>query len=162
MPKKNGTPIWRSANCCGVCTGEFAAHHQRRKGHDRAAADLAAAHFGAFDAGVIAPFAGVVEVGLALLQELAMARERIDADVACHIKLRGLVDVLFAIRPFDGEPFLLEQALVIGDELGEPLERGGRFQSELFVHGAISVWQGSGRTIWTSGRMPGSAAIEPI
>src|SRR5712692_5329399 len=32
--------------------------------------------------------------------------------------------------PFDVESFLLEQALVVGDQLGQTLERGGRLQYE--------------------------------
>src|SRR5256714_15459640 len=54
-------------------------HHDRRKSHDRAAADLTATDAGGVGAAVIAPLAGVVHVGLAGLEQLAVTAERIDA-----------------------------------------------------------------------------------
>ncbi len=51
------------------------AHHDRREGDDAAAAELPAADLGVLDATVVAPLAGVVHVGLALLEQAAMAGE---------------------------------------------------------------------------------------
>ena len=52
-------------------------HHDGGIGDDGAAADLAAADAGGAGAAVVAPFAGVVHVGLALLEQRAVAAERI-------------------------------------------------------------------------------------
>ena len=43
-----------------------------------------------------------------------------------------------ALGPCDGKPFFFEQPLVVGDQLAQPLERGGRFQHQLF-HGGLPL-----------------------
>jgi hypothetical protein len=87
---------------------------------------------GILDAAVIAPFAGVVHVGLALFQELAVAGEWVDALRIGDVRLDLLLDAGFAVGPFDVEALLGEQAFVIGNEFRQALERRGRFQYELF------------------------------
>src|SRR6185503_6613519 len=82
---------------------------------------------------VIAPFAGVVHVGLALLEHLAVTGERVEALRTGDADVGGLVGAL-AVDPLDLEAFLLEQALVVGDELRQPLEWRRGFQNERF-HG---------------------------
>src|SRR5262249_59374120 len=77
-----------------------------------------------------------VNAVVALLQQRAVARERIDALRAGDRGLDLLLDALLAIRPLDREPLLGEQALFIGDELRQPLEGRRRFQHELF-HGML-------------------------
>src|SRR6516225_10574544 len=62
-------------------------NHDRREGNDRAPAELAAALAGILNAAVIAPFAGVVHVGLALLQQPAVADEWIETLWPRHIGL---------------------------------------------------------------------------
>src|SRR5262249_25650035 len=99
--------------------------------HDGAAADLAAAGGGALHAAIVAPFAGVVHVRLALLEQLAVAGEGIDVLGIGDVALDLLLHALLAIGPFDREAFLGKQALVIGDELGQALEGGGGLQDEL-------------------------------
>jgi hypothetical protein len=108
-------------------------HRDRGIADDGAPADLAAADLGVLDAAVVAPFAGVVEVGLALLEHLAVARERIEALRAVHIGSRALVFAL-ALDPLDGQAFLREQAFFVGDQFRQSLERRGGFEDELF-HG---------------------------
>src|SRR5262249_38945335 len=86
------------------------AHHQRRKRHDGAPANLATANLAGLDTAVIAPFAGVVEVGLALFEQPAMtsvAIESFPGDVS-NIELRALVDTFFTVGPSDREPFFFE------------------------------------------------------
>ena len=51
-------------------------HDDSHKGHDRPPPDVAAAHIGIADATVVAPFAGIVHVGLALLEQVAVGGER--------------------------------------------------------------------------------------
>ncbi len=63
-----------------------------------------------------------------------MAGERVDPLVAGDVQLRSLVDILFAIGPLDRDAFLLEEALVVGDKLGKPLERCSCFQNEFLAH----------------------------
>jgi hypothetical protein len=41
-----------------------------------------------------------------------------------------LVDMRLPIDPLDLDTLLLEQAFVVGDELGEPLERRGILQAQ--------------------------------
>ena len=121
---------WRVAAACRPANSGRTT--TRRIGHDGAAAELAAALAGILDAAVIAPFAGVVHVGLALFQQLAVAGERVDAFRVGDVRLDFLLDAGFAVGPFDLEAFLGEQAFVIGDELRQSLERRGRFQYEFF------------------------------
>src|SRR5262249_17969268 len=71
-------------------------------------------------------------VGLALFEQAAVARERVDALRARHADVGRLLDALVAIGPLDREPLFGEQALVIGDEFRQPLERRRRFQHQLF------------------------------
>src|SRR5262249_4490911 len=106
-------------------------HHDRAIGDDGAATELAALDTGLLDAAVVAPFARVVHVGLTLFAEAAVAPETVQSagpgDVApVLLLLRAGVTV----DPFEVESFLLEQALVVGDQLGQTLERGGRLQYE--------------------------------
>ena len=119
-------------------TGEFGAHHQGGIGHDGAAAELAAAGAGVLHPAIVAPFAGIVHVGLALLEQLAVAGEGVDALRAGDVGLDLLLDALLAVGPFDREPFLREQALVVGDQLRQPLERRRGLQHQLF-HGRVSL-----------------------
>ena len=95
-----------------------------------AAADLAAFHIGVADSTVIAPFAGVVHVGLALLEQLAVAAERIDALWRAGKGVDGFDARLVAVVPFDREALLFKQPFVIGDKLRQPLKGSGRFQDE--------------------------------
>src|SRR5262249_52041850 len=102
-----------------------------------AAPDLPAANASRIGAAVVAPFAGVVHVGLALLEQLAMAGERIRA---LHVGKRGVggLDAGFiAIGPFDSQALAGEQAFIIGHELGQSLERGGGFENELAQGGFL-------------------------
>ena len=121
----------------------FRPHHQCRIGHDRAAADLAAADLGALDPRIVAPLAGIIEVRLAFLEQLAVAGKtrRFVVIGIGDVELRGLVDALLAIGPFDGEAFLLEQALVVGDQLRQSLERRGGFEPQCLLHELISQYE---------------------
>src|SRR5262249_59619273 len=83
---------------------------------------------------VIAPFAGVIHVRLALLEQLAVTGEGVDPFRAGHVGLDSFLHPLLAVGPLDQDPFFLEQPLVIGDELGQSLERRRGLQDELF-HG---------------------------
>src|SRR5262249_48206305 len=49
------------------------------------------------------------------------------------MELGALVDMRFAIDPFDFDAFPFEQAFVVGDELGQSLERRGVFKSK-YLH----------------------------
>ena len=107
-------------------------HHDCRIGDDGAAAELPAALAGVGDAAVIAPFAGVIHIGFALFEQFAVAGERRDAFRRRHIGFDLLFHAGFAIDPFDGEPFLGEQAFVIGDKFRQALERRRGFENKLF------------------------------
>ena len=56
---------------------------------------------GILDAAVVAPFAGVVHVGLALLEQLAVAGKRVEPLRADHVDLGALLHVLLAVGPLD-------------------------------------------------------------
>src|SRR5262249_57491667 len=86
------------------------------------------------DAAVVAPFARVVHVGLTSFEEAAVTRERVQSARTGDID-HGLLFLRagVAVDPFDVESFLLEQALVVGDQLGQTLKRGGRLQYEPFM-----------------------------
>src|SRR2546427_8640687 len=105
--------------------------HDGAIGDDGAATELAALDAGLLDTAVVAPFARVVHVGLTLFEEATVTRERVQSARTGDID-HGLLllRASFTVDPFDVEPFLLEQALVIGDQLGQTLERGGRLQYE--------------------------------
>ena len=118
-------------------TGESGPTTRAAVGHDGAAAELAAAGAGLLHPAVVAPLAGIVHVGLALLEQLAVAGEGIDALRAGHVGLDLLLDALLAVGPLDRDALLLEQALVVGDELRQPLERRGGLQNQLF-HASFS------------------------
>src|SRR5262249_14912656 len=118
----------------GSLHGRVAAHHNRRVGNNGTATDLAALHLGAFDARIIAPFASVIEVGLALFELAAMTRKPRRILVAGDVHLRALVDALFAVDPFDPEALLFEQSFIIGYKFSESLEGGCRFKSDDFLH----------------------------
>src|SRR2546425_7391910 len=105
--------------------------HDGAIGDDGAATELAALDAGLLDAAVVAPFARVVHVGLTLFEEAAVTRERVQSARTGDINHRLLrLRAGVTVDPFDVEPFLLEQALVVGDQLGQTLERGGRLQYE--------------------------------
>ena len=108
---------------------------ERGIGHDAATADLAAAGAGILDAAVVAPFAGVVHVGLALLEQLAVAGKRIEPLRADHVDIGVLLHVLLAVGPLDDQPLFLEQSFVVGHQLRQSLKRRGRFQNQL-LHGS--------------------------
>jgi hypothetical protein len=61
-----------------------------------------------------------------------VAGERRDAFRRRHIGFDLLFHAGFAIDPFDGEPFLGEQAFVIGDKFRQALERRRGFENKLF------------------------------
>src|SRR5262249_15582568 len=107
--------------------------------------ELAAAGARVLHPAVIAPFAGVIHVRLALLEQLAVAGEGIDTFRADHVGLDFFLHPLFAVGPLDQEPFLLEQSLVIGDELRQPLERRWGLQDELFHGLGSEAWVSSSR-----------------
>src|SRR5438477_12532087 len=54
-------------------------HHDRRISNNRAPPDLPAADAGGAGAAIVAPFAGIVHVGLALFEQSSVAAERISA-----------------------------------------------------------------------------------
>ena len=87
-------------------------------GHDGPASDLPAADRGGAGAAVIAPFASIVHVGFALLQQGAMADEWIGALRVGNGRVGGLNAGLVPVRPLDKDSFLLEQTLIVGHELG--------------------------------------------
>src|SRR4029078_8438657 len=99
---------------------------------------LAAFDLGAFDAAVVAPFAGVVHVGLALLDQRAVADEAV---VILHIGgggVGGFDPGLVALRPFDLDTLFREQTFVIGYEFGQTLARGTGFEDE-FLYGGVRL-----------------------
>ena len=110
------------------------ADDDRRVGDDGATPDLPAGLAGLLDAAVVAPFAGIIHVGLAVLEHLAVAQERVEAlgrdDIRC--------DMLQYFAPLSRsahsicKPFLLEQSFFIGDDLGQPLERVRSFPASSF------------------------------
>jgi hypothetical protein len=118
-------------------------HRQRGVGHNGAPADLAAAEPGVLDTAVVPPLAGVVHIGLPLLEQLAVAGERVEPFRADHVDVGRLLDVLLAVGPFDREALVLEQAFVVGDKLRQSLERGGGFEDQL-LHRSCSWPCGSG------------------
>jgi len=91
---------------------------------------------------VVAPFAGIVHVGLALLEQPAMAREGIDGGRIGDARVGALKLDVLAVGPFDLEPFSCEEAFVIGYELGQALERRGGFEHQRLhgkcLHGTVS------------------------
>jgi len=107
-------------------------HRDRGIRHDSAAADLSAAHARVLDAAVVAPFAGVVHVGLALLQQPAMAVERVQVLRARDVYLRGAVDAGIDILPDDLKSFLGEQAFGVRHQFRQSLEWCRRFQMQCF------------------------------
>src|SRR4029079_5362085 len=108
-------------------------------GDDGAAADLAASLAGFLDTAVITPLAGIVHVGLAVLEHLAMSQEGIESLWRDDIGGNTLrVGAFVAIGPLDLKSLLFEQAFVVGDDLRQALERLGVFQRE-FLHGEISA-----------------------
>ena len=112
-------------------------HHDRRIGDDGAASDLAAAR-GRADAAIVAPLARIIHVGFALLEQGAVAHERIRALDVGQRRVGDLDAGLVTIRPFDRDAFLLEQSFPVGHQLRQPLEWRGGFQDQL-LHGASSV-----------------------
>jgi len=83
-------------------------HDQGRVGDDSAAAELAAAGARVLHPAVVAPFAGVIHVRLALLEQLAMTGEGVDPFRAGHVGLDYFLDPLLAVGPLDQDPFFLE------------------------------------------------------
>ncbi len=98
-------------------------HHDGRISDDAATADLAAADGRVLNAAVVAPFAGVVHVRLALLNQGAMACEWI-GEFGVDRFDAGLV----ALGPLDRETLLGEQPFVEGHQLGQALKRRGGFK----------------------------------
>src|SRR5258708_4615044 len=117
-------------------------------------ARLKAADAGVLDAAVIAPFAGVVYVRLALLDQLAVAAERVHAFRAGDVDLGRPVDAGVAVGPLDDQAFLFEQALLIGHQLGEALEGRRRLQHQ-FLHIQLRTNR------WTTFRLPRTALNQP-
>ena len=83
-------------------------HHDGRISHDGAAAKLARTDAGVFDAAIIAPFAGVIHVRLALLEQLAVAAEGIDAKRIALVLGDRLHAGLVAVGPFDLDALALK------------------------------------------------------
>src|SRR5262249_40610352 len=111
-----------------------------------------AAGAGILHTAVIAPLAGVVHVRLALLEQPAVAGERIDPFRVGHVGLDLFLDPLLAVGPLDHDPFFLEQSLVIGDELSQSLERRRGLQDELFHGLGSEAWAPSSRPRSTRAR----------
>ena len=101
--------------------------------------DVVAAAGGGADPAIVAPFARIIHVGLALLEQGAVTDERIGTFHIGQGCVRGLDASLVAIRPFDDQAFLLEQAFLIGHQLRQSLERRGGFQHQL-LHVQASVF----------------------
>jgi hypothetical protein len=118
----------------GGVDGRVRSNCERGIGDDAAAAELAATGPGILDAAVVPPFACVVHVRLALLEQLAVARKRVESLRTDHVDLGPLVHVLLAVGPLDDQPLFLEQPLVIGHQFRQSLKRRGGFQNEL-LHG---------------------------
>jgi hypothetical protein len=115
-------------------------HHDGGISDDGAAAELSAALAGVLDAAVIAPFAGVIHVGLALFEKLAVTGERIDALRRRHAGLDLLLDAGLAVGPLDFKALLREQAVVVSDQFRQALERRCGFEDKLFhfnLHEAV-------------------------
>ena len=91
---------------------------------------LAAADIRRFNARVIAPFASVVKVSLARFHHAPMACIARSIFMMRDVQLRALIETLLAVHPLDSKPFLLEQTLVVGHELGQSLKRSSGFQSQ--------------------------------
>ena len=73
---------------------------------------------------------------LPCFEQGAVADERVGA---LHVGQRGVGGLdagLVAVGPLDLDAFLREQALVVGHQFGQSLERRGGFQDELF-HGRL-------------------------
>jgi hypothetical protein len=68
----------------------------------------------------------------ALPEQPAVTRKRIDALGASDVGLDFFLHALLAVGPFHGQAFALEETFIVGHELGQPLEWGGRFQHQLF------------------------------
>src|SRR5262249_16336897 len=111
---------------------------------------------------VVTPFAGVVHVRLALLEQLAVASEGVDPFRARHVSLNFFLDPLLAVGPLDQDPFFLEQSLVIGDELRQSLERRRGLQDELFHELGSEAWASASRGAQRLGarrRLPHQASL---
>jgi hypothetical protein len=63
-----------------------------------------------------------------------MARKGIDGRRIGDARVGTLKFDIFAVGPFDLEPFSCEEAFVIGHELGQALERRGGFEHQC-LHG---------------------------
>src|SRR6478752_3054647 len=86
-------------------------HHDGGVADDAAPPDLAAADLGVLNTAVVAPFAGVVHVGLALLEHLAVAGERVEPLRRVDVDVGALVLAL-ALDPFDLKALLSEKPLL--------------------------------------------------
>src|SRR5262245_10934484 len=114
--------------------------HRRVRSHDHrsvrnngTAAELAAT-LSRTNAAVVAPLAGVIHIRLPLFEQLSVAGEWIDALRAGDRDVDLLLDALLAVGPFHVKAFLLEQALLIGNQLRQSLEwRGGLEHQRLHV-----------------------------
>jgi hypothetical protein len=76
-------------------------HHDGGVCHDAAAAELAASYAGILHAAVIAPFAGVVHIGLALLEQPAVAAEGVEAPRVEHVSMRLVVNAFVRVDPLN-------------------------------------------------------------
>jgi hypothetical protein len=79
---------------------------------------LPAANSGFLNAAVIAPFAGVIEVGLTNFGHLAVAEEGIETLGAQNVRRNVPPDTGVPIHPLDLKSFLFEQTFFIGDDFG--------------------------------------------
>ncbi len=82
------------------------------------------------------PFAGVIHVGLSPLEQSAVAAEGIEALRIEHVGTGVQIGSFAGIDPLDVEAFAREQAFRVGDQLRQPLERGGVLHDQRF-HGQV-------------------------
>src|SRR6516162_8798279 len=83
-------------------------YHDRCITDNGATAELPAAPAGLLNAAVITPFASIVQVGLALLQQAAVAGERVHAFWSRHIVLDLFLDTGVTVDPLDLQALLGE------------------------------------------------------
>ena len=107
-------------------------HDDGGEGHNAAPAELPAADGRVLHAAIVAPFAGIVHVGLALLEQPAVATEGVEAFRAEHVRGRVVVGAFVRIDPRDLQAFSREKTFRIGDLLRQPLERGRVLDDQRF------------------------------
>lgn len=112
--------------------GRIRPHRNRRESYDAAAAELTAANAGVLHTAVVAPLAGIVHVGPALLEQPAVAAEGVEPLRAEHVGAGVAVGPVVGIDPPNLKSFARKQALCVGDQLRQPLERSGVLHDQRF------------------------------